>query len=124
MGPRYRETASYNYGTIDATGADPVQTFTLTNSGRAGTSALKIALVGSTAFTITANTCIGVSLGPTKTCTVTVRYAPTTPSQTDTATVTATSNKLPPAPHTLTGSTTNPVLNVTYRVATSQSLVG
>lgn len=101
-------TGSYDYGTIDA-GTSSVQTFTLRNSGGAGSSVLKISLTGSSAYSITGNTCSGTSLGPKKTCTVTVQYAPTTGGQTDTATLTATSNKRAArASHTLTGSATVP----------------
>ena len=120
--------SSYGYGTIDV-GDKAVQTFTLRNDGGRfvgllgltvpvglKTSALKIALTGSNAYTITADTCSGKRLGPKKTCTVTVEYAPTTAGQTDTATLTATSTKpAASASHTLTGSATPAPANVTYR---------
>ena len=97
-------TATFDYGSVDV-GTDSTQTFTLRNSGRAGTSALQITLTGSDAYTITRNACSGTSLGPEKACTVTVQYAPTTAGQTDTATLTAISNKTAArASHTLTGS--------------------
>jgi hypothetical protein len=86
-------TGSYDYGTIDAGTNPAVETFTLRNSGGSGSSVLTIALSGSSDFTITSDTCTGTSLGPNKTCTVTVQYAPTVAGQTDTATLTATSNK-------------------------------
>jgi hypothetical protein len=83
---------TYAYPTINA-GQKVSQAFTLTNSGTVATSALKIALanVSGTAFTKTADSCTGTSLGPKKKCTVTVRYAPTTPGESDKATLTATS---------------------------------
>jgi hypothetical protein len=66
----------YDYGTV-VVGQTASQTFTLTNSGGSGTSALTIALTGSAAFTKTADTCNGTSLGPKKSCSVTVQFAPT-----------------------------------------------
>jgi hypothetical protein len=83
---------TYNYGTLTA-GQTLSQAFTLTNSGGTATSALKIRLAGSSAFTKTADTCTATSLGPKKSCSVTITYAPTTSGQTDKATLTATSNK-------------------------------
>ena len=65
--------ASYSYGTL-AAGQTTAKTFTLTNSGGSATSALKITLAGPAAFTKTADTCTGTSLGPRKTCTVTLTY--------------------------------------------------
>jgi hypothetical protein len=81
----------YNYGTLTA-GQTAAKTFTLANTGTSGSSALKITLAGSSAFTKTADTCTGTSLGPRKTCTVTITYtAPAAPGHTDQATLTATS---------------------------------
>jgi hypothetical protein len=79
---------AYDYGSVDP--AQPTsQTFTLTNSGGSATGMVTISLSGSTTFTKTADTCTGTALGPRKSCTVTVQYAPTTGGQTDTATLTA-----------------------------------
>lgn len=61
----------YNYGTL--TGGHTAAT-TFTNTGGTATSALKITLTGAGAFTKTADTCTGTSLGPRKTCTVTLTY--------------------------------------------------
>jgi hypothetical protein len=83
---------TYNYGTLTA-GQTASQAFTLTNSGGKATAVLKITLTGAAAFTKTADTCTGTSLGPKKSCSVTVQYAPTTPGQTDTATLTGTGKK-------------------------------
>ncbi|WP_197429921.1 hypothetical protein [Auraticoccus cholistanensis] len=103
-------TAAYDYGTVDV-GSESVQTFTLSNGGGSGTSALKITLGGSSAYSITQDTCSGTSLGPRKSCTVTVTYAPVSGGGTDTATLTATSNKAAArATHTLTGSATHVVV--------------
>jgi hypothetical protein len=83
---------TYNYGTLQA-GQTVSKAFVLTNSGGSATAALKITLAGSGAFTKTAETCTGTSLGPRKSCSVTVQYAPTTPGQRDAATLTAASGK-------------------------------
>src|SRR5438046_1907261 len=81
-------TGTYDYGAVDV-GQAASQTFTLTNSGGSATSALKVALSGSAAFTKTADMCTGTSLGPQKSCTVSVQYAPTVEGQSDNATLTA-----------------------------------
>jgi hypothetical protein len=83
---------SYSYGQL-AAGQTASTMFTLTNSGGSATSALRITLTGSAAFSTTADTCTGTSLGPRKTCHVTVAYAPTTPGQADTGTLTAPGTK-------------------------------
>jgi hypothetical protein len=83
----------YSYGTPPG-GQAVAETFTLTNSGGSASSALTVTLAGSAAFTKTADTCTGTSLGPRKTCTVAVTYtAPQVPGQASQATLTATSNK-------------------------------
>ena len=82
----------YDYGTIDAN-TTASQSFTLRNSGAKATAALNVALTGSSAFSITANTCTGTSLGPKKSCSVTVQYAPTTDGSSDAGTLTAMSKK-------------------------------
>lgn len=83
---------TYAYTTIKA-GTSTTQTFTLANAGGSGSSALKVTLTGSGAFSITSDTCTGKSLGPRKTCAVIVEYAPTAAGQSDSATLSATSNK-------------------------------
>src|SRR3984957_6005251 len=80
----------YGYGQVTA-GQTATQTFTLANTGGKASGALTITLPGSAAFTITADTCKG-SLGPGKTCTVTVQFAPAG-ADTASATLTATNNK-------------------------------
>ena len=67
---------AFAYGLVGV-GHTASQTFTLTNSGGSATAKLTITLSGSGAYTITANDCPG-SLGPRKSCDVTVEYAPTT----------------------------------------------
>jgi hypothetical protein len=83
---------TFDYGTVTV-GDTPSQAFTLKNSGGVGSSALAVSLTGSSAFTVTANACTAVSLGPKKTCGVTVQYSPSAAGATDTATLTATSKK-------------------------------
>jgi hypothetical protein len=88
---------TFDYGTLSPGQTAPAQTFTLTNSGRSGTSALKIALTVTTgppsAFAKTADTCTGISLGPKTACHVTVTYTAPATSQTDQATLTVTGKK-------------------------------
>ena len=83
---------TYNYGTVSPGSATP-QTFTLANSGGSASAALTVTLKGSAAFTKTADTCTGTSIGPGKSCTVKVTYAPAAPGQADQATLTATGTK-------------------------------
>jgi hypothetical protein len=104
--------SSYDYGTIDA-GTTASQTFTLTNSGGSATGALTVSLTGSAAFSVTADTCTATSLGPRKSCTVTVEYAPTTAGASDSATLTASGNKR--------GATATASLTGASTAATSQS---
>jgi hypothetical protein len=85
---------AFDYGAVDGVGGKTkTQVFTLRNSGGRATSALKITLTGSAAFTKTADTCAKHSLRLKKTCKVTVVYAPTSNGQTDTATLTATGKR-------------------------------
>lgn len=63
----------FDYGTIPA-GHSVSQAFTLANGGRSASSTLAIALTGSAAFVVDADDCTGRSLGPGRSCTVTVRY--------------------------------------------------
>jgi hypothetical protein len=68
---------SFGYGLVGV-GHTSSQTFTLTNSGGSASAALTVTLTGSGAFTLAADNCTGTSLGPRKSCDVTVEYAPTT----------------------------------------------
>src|SRR5947209_7199025 len=74
-------SGSFDYGTLSAAHRSSSQAFTLTNAGSSATSALKIALTTltsrSSAFTKAADTCTGTSLGPKKSCSVTVTYTVT-----------------------------------------------
>jgi hypothetical protein len=84
---------TYDFGAIDGVGGKTAtQTFTLTNSGgsAAGTLApVALTNTSGTAFSITSDGCSGRSLGPRKSCQVTVEYAPTTSGESDSATLTA-----------------------------------
>jgi uncharacterized repeat protein (TIGR01451 family) len=77
------------------------QQFTLTNSGGSASAALTVMVSPpSGPFTITADGCTGRSLGPRKSCVVTVRYSPGTGS--DSATLSAGSPKPSTVPASLT----------------------
>ena len=82
----------FGYGLLGV-GHATSETFTLTNSGRSASAALTITLSGAAAFTITEDTCSETSLGPNKSCTVTVQYAPTASGPSGGATLNATGKK-------------------------------
>ena len=96
-------SGTYDYGTVVA-GATKSVTFTLTNTGGKATGRLRITLSGPSAFTITQDGCNGTSLGPNKSCTDTIEYAPTNSGQRTTATLSA-SGKSASASLTLIGKT-------------------
>jgi hypothetical protein len=81
--------STYSFGTVNA-GQKVSMALTLTNSGGKATGALTVTLAGLPAFTKTADTCTGANLSSKKSCRVTVQYAPATPGQVDSATLTAT----------------------------------
>lgn len=96
------QPAPYDYGQA-GTGQAVSQTFTLANSGGTATGALTDTLTGAAAFTVTGDTCTGISLAAGGTCTVTVRFAPSS-TATGTATLTAASvNPAVTATDVLTG---------------------
>lgn len=66
----------FDYGRVNV-GQTALQEFTLTNSGGRASGTVTIDLSTSAAFSITADGCTGTSLGPRKTCSVTVEYSPT-----------------------------------------------
>jgi hypothetical protein len=80
------QPAPYDFGQVSV-GERPERTFTLGNTGGRASGALTFRVSGSAAFTIIADTC-PPSLGPGKTCAVSVRFAPTA-TGTVTATLTA-----------------------------------
>jgi hypothetical protein len=69
---------SFDFGAVHV-GDSSSQTFTLTNSGGSASADLTISLTGPATFTLVEDGCSGTSLGPRKSCTVTVEYAPTAP---------------------------------------------
>jgi hypothetical protein len=73
-------------------GTSTTKEFTLTNAGGSATGVLTLATFPSGPFTISADGCTGVSLGPDKSCNVTVQYAPVI-GGTDRASLTASSKK-------------------------------
>ena len=94
--------APFDYGQVGA-GQAVSRTFTLANSGGTATGALTDTLTGAAAFTVTGDTCTGISLAVGATCTVMVRFAPAS-TATGTATLTAASaNPAVTATDVLTG---------------------
>lgn len=83
-------------------GTSTTKDFTLTNTGESATGVLTLTTFPSGPFTISADGCTGVSLGPDKSCKVTVQYAPLT-AGTDRASLTAVSKKGSFAGVSLTG---------------------
>jgi Domain of unknown function (DUF5050) len=65
----------YDYGQVTP-GHAATQTFMLTNTGGQASHALTITVPGSSTLAITADTCTRTSLGPGKSCAVTVQFAP------------------------------------------------
>jgi hypothetical protein len=103
------------YGPIDS-GTTASQTFTLTNSGGAATGALTVSLTGASAFSTTADTCTAASLGPQKSCSVTVQYAPTSEGASESATLSVMGKKSAAvASASLTGASTSPPTYATSR---------
>ena len=92
----------YNFGTLDV-GTTASQIFTLTNIGGTASGALTISLGAEAGvFTKTADTCTGISLGPGKSCSVTVQYSPSGVRIIDGAVMDATnSNKKKPTSATI-----------------------
>jgi hypothetical protein len=86
---------AWDYGTIDP-GTTASKTFTLTNSGGSATGALTVGFSAgsSPAFSKSADNCSGASIGPGKTCSVTIQYAPSSAGSSDSATLTAMSKRL------------------------------
>jgi VCBS repeat-containing protein len=88
------DPAVWDYGTL-AAGTTASKTFALTNTGGAASAALTVSITGSgaAAFTKTADGCSATSLGPGKSCSVTVEYSPSAGGATDTARLTVSSKK-------------------------------
>jgi hypothetical protein len=94
-------SGTVNFGTLAPGATSPPQVFTLKNGGGSASSALTVTVTPSAGFTITLDGCTATSLGPNKSCTVSVIFtAPATPGSYQ-ATLTATSKK-PAATATVT----------------------
>jgi len=85
-------SGGFDFGLV-AVGKTASQTFTLTNSGGSASAALTVTLSGPPTVTITDDACTATSLGPGKSCTVTVQYAPTTSGPSGEVTLEATGKK-------------------------------
>ena len=83
--------SSWDYGVV-APNTTASQTFLLTNR-KGATGALTVGLSGSSTFSITADSCSGTKLAANKSCSVTVRFAPTAAGTHETASILAISNK-------------------------------
>jgi hypothetical protein len=104
---------TFNYGTVKA-GQSASQEFTLVNSGGSATSALTASVSGAATFQITADSCTGISLRPSKSCIVTVSYTPTNESSYSgyTGTLTVNDDTNDYTNLALTGASTVPAINV------------
>lgn len=69
------DRAQYAYGRVSI-GTTHEHTFTVRNTGGRATRGLTTSLTGSSTFTLVGDSCAGRTLGPRKTCTVTVRFSP------------------------------------------------
>lgn len=114
--PAWNSTPAPAYGYV-AAGDTLEKTFTLTNNGTSSTRALKIAATTfiptgaprEDIFVITADTCAGTALGPGKTCTTTVRFAPTSTGADYTGTLRATYDKNKSTVLNLSGTSAPPI---------------
>ena len=79
--------ATFNFGTSP-------KAFTLTNSGDTGSGAIVVSRSGASNYTLGPDGCTGKSLGPGKSCSVTVSFTPPAACGIVTATLTATAPKL------------------------------
>jgi hypothetical protein len=93
-------------GPIDS-GQTTSQTFTLTNSGGRSAGTVTISLSGSDTFSISDDSCTGNGLGPNRSCSVTVQYAPSADGATDTAALQADGEHGYQATASLTGTSTS-----------------
>ncbi len=72
------DPALYDFGSILQGTAAPTRIFTVTNTGQSATSALSVRFTGSAAsdFSLSTDTCTGVTLSANAFCTVTVQFLP------------------------------------------------
>ncbi len=116
------QPAPYDFGQVSV-GERPERTFTLVNTGGRASGALTFRVSGSAAFTIIADTC-PPSLGPGKTCAVSVRFAPTA-TGTVTAALTAANKRqsvIATAPLTGTGRRLGATLEQIYWTSSDGSI--
>jgi hypothetical protein len=97
---------SFDFGTLVGSPGEVVH-FVLTNTSGSASSALRITVTGSTAFSKADDSCTGTSLKPGGFCVVGIGFFPTTPGQTYSGIVTArpASQDRPAASLTLQGAT-------------------
>src|SRR5262245_34099782 len=103
-------------------GASP-KTFTLANSGDTATGALVISRSEASNYTLGPDGCTGKSLGPGKSCSVSVSFTPPASCGIVTATLTATAPKLS-ASAALTGGAACPPVTITSFSASAGSCEG
>ena len=70
---------SFDFHGIEQNTVSPVATFTVTNSGQSSSGPVTASIVGTTVFTIVSNLCNQMTLGPSNSCSLTVRFEPVTP---------------------------------------------
>jgi hypothetical protein len=114
-----------DFGAVDV-GTTASRVLTLINSGGSGVGAINVALSGSSAFSIVADSCTGNALGPGKACAVTVEFAPTTAGQSDAASLIASAKRpgVATASAQLAGAAANAAPAVTVDVPVEGGLFG
>jgi hypothetical protein len=110
------DPATFNFGSSP-------QAFTLTNSGDTATGAIVVSSSGASNYTLGPDGCTGKSLGPGKSCSVTVSFTPPAPCGIVTATLTATAPKLS-ASAALTGGAACPAVSAALSATPSCAVFG
>ena len=105
------DPATFNFGTSP-------KAFTITNRGDTATGAIVVSRSGASNYTLGPDGCTGKSLGPGKSCSVTVSFTPPAPCGIVTATLTATAPKLS-ASAALTGGAACPAVSATLSATPS-----
>ncbi|HET6149696.1 MAG TPA: choice-of-anchor D domain-containing protein [Polyangia bacterium] len=70
---------SFDFHGVQQNTVSPVATFSLTNTGQAITGPVTARIVGSAVFTIVSNLCNQMTLAPSNSCSLTVRFEPMAP---------------------------------------------
>ena len=96
------QPVAHDYGEVSV-GQSSEHQFRLANTGGRASSALTVTVSGMRGFTITADTCTGTSLGPGKSCTVTVRFTPVAVGAATATVAAVTRNRAATASAVLTG---------------------